>query len=87
MLQRDDDEPGLVVLLTELGAAYGGLRDHFSYSSSRLHGLLERLRRPNLPELRYDLPFRVEQWDDKTVIRLVSASASLLGRGLITSSR
>ena len=74
----DDDEPGLVALLAELGAAYSGLRDHFSYSSSRLHRLLERLRRPNLPELRYDLPFHVEQWDGETAIRLMSASANLL---------
>lgn len=78
MRDDDDDEPGLVALLAELGAAYSGLRDHFSYSSLRLHRLLERLRRPNLPELRHDLPYRVEQWDDKTVIRLMSASANLL---------
>jgi len=76
-MREEEDDAALVGLLAELRDSYGGLRNHISYGGTRLDRLFELLASPRLPKLRYDLPFHVEQWDDKTIIRLVSANATL----------
>jgi hypothetical protein len=65
-------------LLADLRRVCDRLRDQLNPAAYDLGRLLERLRRPDLGELRTGLPFHVEQWDDETIIRTIAACANFL---------
>jgi hypothetical protein len=67
------DEAQIVSFLAELRRVCDQLRLQFDPAARDLGRLLERLRHPELGDLRREVWFRVEQWDDETLIWTVAA--------------
>jgi hypothetical protein len=74
--QEDGGEVYTLSLLEELRDEYGKLQKTYSDSYHRLDGLLRQLSNPNIHDIPFQMPFRIEMWDrHEQHIRWVIAAA------------